>query len=142
MQIRRVLREYLATALMDVSFLEVNLAFCFSCQKGGLCGPLCLWMTEDACCTSYMPVIPSPVQSGGSLRPQWGSPLIVGSWEGIPSGRIQLTVLSTGSTSNHRSKIFRKKKSRTFQKAQQICCILANTCILLTLYLQLFSIYN
>ena len=141
MQIRRVPRDYLATALMDVSFLEVNLTFCFSCQKGGgLCGPLCLWMTEDACCTSYMPVNPSPVQSGGSLRPQFGSPLIVGSWEGIPSGRIQLTVLSTGSTSNHRSKIFRKKKSRTFQKAQQICCILANTYILLTLYLQLFSI--
>ena len=56
MQIRRVLRDYLATALMDVSFLEVNLAFCFSCQKRGLCGPLRLWMTEDACCASYMPV--------------------------------------------------------------------------------------
>lgn len=102
MQIRRVLRDYLATALMDVSLLEVNLTFCFSCQKGGLCGPICLWMTEDAGWTSYMPVNPSPIQSGGSRRPQWGSPLIVQSWEGIPSGRIWLTVLSTGSTSNHR----------------------------------------
>lgn len=75
MQIRRVLRDYLATALMDVSFLEVNLTFCFSCQKGGLCDPICLWMTEDACWTSYMPVNPGPVLSGGLRRPQWGSPL-------------------------------------------------------------------
>lgn len=42
MQIRRVLRDYLATVLMDVSFLKVNLTFCFSCQKRGLCGPLSL----------------------------------------------------------------------------------------------------
>lgn len=34
MQIRKVLRNYLATMLMDVLFLEMNLTFCFSCQKG------------------------------------------------------------------------------------------------------------
>lgn len=39
MQIRRVPRDYLATALMDVSFLEVNLTVCFSCQKGGVWWP-------------------------------------------------------------------------------------------------------
>lgn len=34
MQIRKVLRNYLAAMLMDVPFLEMNLTFCFSHQKG------------------------------------------------------------------------------------------------------------
>ena len=116
MQIRKVLRNYLATGLMDVPFLEMNLIFCFSCQKGVQCGPLCLWVTEDAWCTSYMARNPNPVQSGGSLKPHWGPLLIGGSWEGLPSGRIQLTLLSTDSTSNQRAKIFGKKNPERFIK--------------------------
>lgn len=99
------------------------------------CGPLCLWMTEDAWCAPYMARNPSPVQSGGSLKPHWGPLFTGGSWEGLPSGSMQLTLLSTGCTSNHRSKIFGKKNPEGFIKRNLNLPHSSNYSILLTLYL-------
>ena len=44
MQIRKVLRNYLATALMDVPFLEKNTHIFLLLSQSVLCGHLCLWM--------------------------------------------------------------------------------------------------
>lgn len=82
------------------------------------CGPLCLWMTEDAWCAPYMARNPSPVQSGGSLKPHWG-PLFTGGVMGRPS-KWQHAV----DPAIHRLHIqpqiknIRKKKSRRFHKAK------------------------
>lgn len=44
MQIRTSLRNYLATGLMDMLFLEMNLTFCFSCQRGSVWS---FWPMDD-----------------------------------------------------------------------------------------------
>lgn len=74
MQIRKVLRNYLATMLMNVQFLEMNLTFCFSCQKG-FCVVVYTYGWLDLT-REHLMYFPHGNESrscltGGSHKPQW-----------------------------------------------------------------------